>query len=683
MATLDNVQRSQGTVMATDIVWPVAVDDVPTVSLMSFEVEGDPTGNYPTFIPTPPGMPNLNHTRLVQISDPTTGRIEWIHYDYIDTSKGPGFFIDSNRFRFDPAKRDNGSRGRQRTAFAASDIPGGQLMTFPAQSRVIPVQTSLGTSHVLATGDVVTITPKAPGTGPNGRPWQACIRFAATDGFHPSAGTMPPADNSWDTVNNFFAFTEALPEEWPDDSFELIGWPGWSGNDIGPGGPAISSRNNQLLPYFTMPLAAAFSPGYSLGGNAQIWLGGDDTRHAFLQFPNNQPFDGVVDAVFAGAQPGGTSTASRQFAEDNLILRLGTGNGPELTSAQQWLDGAAQLATGVVVQCTNPIFEHDLGLVLIGGEVFAYERQHISSNWNATQRTAKLIGRGLLGSKPVIHRGPEPVLILPIGPVGRLVQPLNNTMTGEQEIFISTQSQKNPGANAVLNAPAVLLCAPDGQQMELIGMPERCVAPWLRGMYNTTLPQGSWPGSASGSGAPSDTLVIGWWPRYPSAFPNQQSPVWTALSPDQRSAMLRCRMYSWMGFPIRFHDTWLTGGSGLVDLALIDDGAGTFNVTAAALDQGFDWNGAIASGFTLTSGGNSQDASAIFSRFQQKAVDGVEVRVRWDYRSPPANIRQLGANGATAFLDAVATAGNTAPMLGKTRLRARAPAKILQVEEAR
>ncbi|HEX3132199.1 MAG TPA: hypothetical protein VHX44_01300, partial [Planctomycetota bacterium] len=556
------------------------------------------------------------------------------------------------------------------TAFAATDISGGQMMTFAMGCALILVQILLGTSHVLVTGDVVTITPKVPGSH---EPWQACVRFAATDGFNP-AGGLPPADNSWDTVNRYFAFSEPLKDNWADGQFELVGWPGWSGNDIGPGGPAISSRNNELLPFFTMPRAGAFTSG-------QVYFGGDDPRNPFVGKPGNQAFTGVIDALWTGVQPGGNG---RPFPQDNLVLRLGN-SGTDLTSAQQWLDAAA-LTGSVIIQTSNAVFEHDLGLVLIGGEVFAYERQNRPSN-DETRRTIRLIGRGLLGSQPVIHRGPEPALILPIGPVGRLVQALNQGGTNEQEFFVSTDNGKN-GRDAVLNAPALLLCSSDGTKMELIGTPNRCVAPWLRGMYNTES-QGSWPGSTNAGGNPSqDTLVIGWWPRYPSGLPNQQSTVWTGLSNDQRSAALRCRMYAWMGFPIRFHDTWLTGGNGLVDIELIDDGAGTFKVLASALDQGFDWNESVASDFTLRAGGGGQDASAIFTRFQRQAVDGVEVRVRWEYRMPPANPTKLNqggspGSGAALFLDQVAIAGNTAPMIGKVKLRARAPAKILQVEDAR
>jgi hypothetical protein len=211
--------------------------------------------------------------------------------------------------------------------------------------------------------------------------------------------------------------------------------------------------------------------------------------------------------------------------------------------------------------------------VQIGGEVFAYERQH-NPNGSTNGQVVRLIGRGLFGSTPVAHVGPEPVVILPIGPVTRLVQVLGN---GEQEVKLSQYSSKGSQTDEI-NAPAIMLCSPDSKnmKMELIAMPNRHTASWLRGMYNTVVqystgPQKGWPGNTSTSSTPTDTLAIGWWPRYPSGIHNQQT--WPS-SQTERSALLRCRMYGWMGYPIRFHDTWL-GGSGLASVELLDDGQGT------------------------------------------------------------------------------------------------------------
>lgn len=679
-----NVQRAQFGTTANIIIFPdvPTPDNVPLITLLSFEVDSNPIGTFPERIAPTPAVPNpFNEPLMVQISDPSTNRIEWISYDAMDDSKGAFFFINRDGFSFDAARRQRGNRARQRTAFAATDIPSGQAITFPGTSQVLPVQTSLDTSHVLLTGDVLTLTPKIPGSQPAR---QVCVRYAATDGFELS-GARPtvPGDNTWDTVNRFFAFTEKLQERWNDNTFEMIAWPGWCGNDLThPSGPNIT--NNRILPYFTMPLAGAFSRS----GNPEIYVGGEDTSKPFRQGSASTPGQFVIDGLYAGVQPGGNGNPAPR---DNLVSHFGSSVSnlkPVFDHAladkiEEWLGATPLSGNGLILRTTDRVFHRDLGLVSIGGEAFAFERQH-NVPPGEVGHIIRLIGRSLLGSKPIVHRGPEPVLVLPIGPVTRLLQPLAQGGNTEQELFVSPATNKSHNQHHVVNAPAMLLCSPDGTKMELIAAPNRCVAPWHRGMYNT-VPQGGWTGGTGAANAQTDTLVIGWWPRYPSGLPNRQANIWSA-GPQQVSALLRCRMYAWMGFPIRFHDTWLTGGNGLVDIEVIDDGVGTYNVLAAALDEGFAWDEAITNSFTLNPSGAGQDASSIFSRFQRRPVDGVEVRVRWEYRLPPANPTQGGgtnSNPATVFLDQVATAGNTAPMIGKVKLRARAPVKILQVEDAR
>lgn len=682
MGVLQNVQRGQLGTMPTSVTWPT----MPTnpmdynISLISFEVTGDTTGKYE--VPSVPPRPD-DPARLVQILDSQTGRIEWISYNQIETSKGPHFFLagrgfNGNIYTFNHLRRRDGHRARERTAFAGADLPGAPL--FPRGSRVIPVQTTLNRANLLLTGDVLTIVPKRPsGTV---RPYQVCVRYAATDGVHSTTvGARPPDDgNSWDTINPYFAFTEALPENWDHDTFELMSWPAWSGNDLSSNG-AVSG--NARLPAFSMPLAAAFSPGYTLGASPQFKIGGNDTNRPFLQSASSPAsFDGIIDALYAGEQVGGTAR-NNDAPEDNIIIRLGTNtnetaSNPRFASNTVWLPAGA--LTNIIVQSSNDVFRHELGIMQIGGEVFAYEQQR-TDNGNPHTRAARIIGRGLFGSKAVEHRGQEPIMILPIGPVARL---LNNLSSREDEVKISPRYNKRHDQDE-LNAPAIMMCSPNGTRMELVGMPNRLTAPWLRGMYNTK-EQGNWAGSTNynAGSVSTDTLVIGWWPRYPSALRAQAE--WPAGT-DERSAMLRCRMYSWMGFPIRFYDTWLKGGNGLLDIELINDGQGTFSVFAAALDKGFDWNTAVQSSFTLTPSSGPQDASAIFSRFQRQAVDGVEVRVRWEYRVPMADSSTITSSptdqNAVLFLDRVATAGNTAPMIGTVKLRARAPSKVLQVEETR
>ncbi len=669
--SLNNVVRAQYGTTAQLILWPdmPTPNNIPKLYLCSFEVDRNPIGEFPDYIPPVPGSPPpAQETLLVQLTDPMTQRIEWIHYTNLDASKGAFFFVDTNNeFGFDPARRSVGSRARQRTAFAATDLPGGNMIFFPAQSSVLPVQTTLDRAHVLVTGDLFTILPKQPA----GISQQACIRYAATDGFHQTAGTQPtmPGDNTWDTVNRYFSFTEKLSRKWNDNEFTMVSWPGWSGNDLTADGHGIPAGNNNLLPYFTLPLATAFSQSNS------VYFGGDDPGNSFANAPNVTPNSSgqlAVDALYAGVQPGGVG---RPNPFDNLVTAFGssaTSLTPVFVSTSQdklvpWLT-TAKLGNNVFIQTTNDLFGNDLGFIKIGGEVFAYERQ--TNAPNGGRHIVKLIGRSLLGSVATKHTGPEPVMVLPIGPVTRLVRPLNNS--GQpQEVFLTPHSRtrQNPDTHDDPNAPALMLCSSDGQQMELFAMPDRHTAPWLRGMYNTTMQ--NW---GTGNG---DTFVIGWWPRYPSGHPNKASTTWG--STDQSNALLRNRMYAWMGFPIRFHNMYLNGGNALVELSLLDDGAGTYNVSASAITEGFDWNESRNNNFQLSPTGAPMDVSSIFSRYADRPIDGVEVRVRFEYRNPPANPQ----TNVAAFLQQVAVNGNTAPMLGKTKLRARAPTKILHVEEAR
>ena len=681
--TLNNVVRAQLGTTAQLILWPNTAmptpDEIPNLYLCSFEVDSNPVGSFPPEI-TVPAQPLLPpwqrppppETLLVQLTHTATQRIEWIQYTDLAEQMGHFFFVDGiNEFRFDPARRSNGSRAQQRTAFAATDLPGGDIMIFDAQSSVLPVQTSLNRAHVLVTGDLFTILPKQP----TGNSQQACIRYAATDGFHLTAGTQPttPGDNTWDTVNRYFSFTEKLSRKWEDNDFTMVSWPGWSGNDLTAEGHGIPAGNNNLLPYFTMPLATAFAQSNS------VYFGGDDPGNTFANAPNVTPNASgqlVVDALYAGVQPGGVG---RPNPFDNLVAAFGTSatnmkpvyvqattNTP--AKSVTWLLATAKLSGNEFIQTTNDLFYNDLGLIKIGGEVFAYERQ--TNVQNGGRQIVKLIGRSLLGSVASPHTGPEPVMILPIGPVTRLVRPLREKGQPE-EIFLTPHSRTrlNPDTQDDPNAPALMFCSSDGQKMELFVMPDRHTAPWLRGMYNTTVQ--NW---AAGN---VDTFVIGWWPRYPSGHPNKASTVWG--SADQSNALLRNRMYAWMGFPIRFHNMYLNGGNALVELSLLDDGAGTYNVSASAITEGFDWNESRNNSFPLSPTGAPMDASSIFSRYAERPIDGVEVRVRFEYRNPPANPQ----SNVAAFLQQVAVNGNTAPMLGKTKLRARAPTKILHVEEAR
>lgn len=676
-STLNNVQRLQFATMPPPmppiVWWPVSGTPAPTITLLSFEVNGSPAGNY--YNPPDPLPPGWADWHLVQIMDPATGRIEWIKYNHIDVSKGPGFFLDRRGFRFDPLDRRLGpsSRGQQRTAFAPVDLGGtGAMLKFPADSRVIPVQNERvprqSRAHFISTGDVITIARKSTGAG-----HQVCVRYAATDGFSLSPGTPPPAGNTaspnhWDTINEFFAFTDALPDNYQVNDFQLMSWPAWSGNDLSPSGRIPVRANNYLSPS-TTPWANLMA--------GEFHLGGDDTGNSFLARGNNQNFDGVIDAVFSINQPGGTLSPNQQSHDDHVAFPR---NPPafqtewnsgtlrvDQPALAPWIAGPALSdINGVEVFTSAPVFSHQLGLVLIGGEVFAYERQPTqngSENWHH----AKLIGRGLLGSTPTTHSGYEPILTLPIGPVARLIQPLP---AGEQEVQISERRDKQRTRG--FNAPALAFHSPDPQapEVEIIGTAHELTAGWLHGMYNTPV-KGIWTQIGG-----LEPLVIGWWPRYPSGMPSQSSQAFSGF----KSQILRCRSYSWMGYPLRFRDTYFNRGDALAEVTLLSDGDGMYSVKAMALDQGFDWSQAFDSATTLTAGAGYQDASQAFARFDRKAIDGAELRIVWQYLTAPARPQ---ADRMGEYLAKIAAAGNTAPMLGKVKVRARAPTRVIQVEEAR
>jgi hypothetical protein len=642
--------------------------DVPHLYILSFEVDSNPIGSFPDFIPTIPNVPPpVQVPRLAQICDPTTHRVEWINYTHLSAMNGKFFFVDlRNEFGFDYTKRI-GSRARCRTAFAGTDLPSGNLLFFPAGSQVLPVQTNLGPGHVLVTGDMFTLLPLQPGTPSK----QVGIRYACTDGFHQTAGTRSPSAMSWDTINHYFTFTEKLNQKWNNNAYELVAWPGWSGQDL-TRGDNIMNRNASYLPQSTLPHALEFS------GNNIAYFGGEDPNHPFLRAVQRSKANVVIDSLYAGQQPGGINNNT---PKDNVVESYGGNNTANAVYLEDpntgnkfvtWLP-ASTLPNNFYIKVSNNIFPHatDFGFLDINGEVFAFEHEPGTSG-----NAVKLIARGLFGSQPIEHRGPEPVMYLPIGPVYMLDKPLANNI---QEVDISPHSKKRavPYTNIDPSAPALMLLDLQTQKMELITIPDRYSTPWLRGMYNT-MPQGNWQAQNGNTG----TLVIGWWPRYPSGHPHSSSPVWSG-SPQQKDIILRNRMYSWMSYPIRFYDTYLTNGSGLADITLLSDGEGTYNVSVMALDQGFEWSTSMNNAMPLTPGTAPTDVSAIFSRYNQRAVDGVEMRVRFEYAKPPSQVTSVTNGGVAQFLHEIARNGNTAPMIGKVKLRARAPTKIIQVEESR
>jgi hypothetical protein len=631
--------------------------DAFTVLLVSLEVTGDPTeaGRY-----KPTGE------CLFQLYDPSTeadGRAEWITYtdtvfitpDLLEattpaTTTGVGFFIDRiNGFNYDVATATTNpnastfSRGRERTRdpYSAS-LPLPLPTDFAAGTLVLPVQTEVDTAGSLVTsGDILTIAPRQPAV--LDKPIQVCVRYAPADGFSGTANTVV------DTHNHYFAFTTALPDgnTWncnaTTTAFDLLSWPCWnSEQDLSPYLPV--GGDNTLLPLTQMPWTRSLQTGFNTPGDARVYFGVLDDR----AYPTDTQFPGLIDMPQSGPMP---------------PLRVLTST---TTSGTIWLaktDGISQL-NGIKINYPNSTFPQKNGLVMIGDEVFAFERIDSPTDpADAPRATAKLIGRSLLGSRAVDHSLYEKMVFLPIGPVTELATALPIGATGH----VTFQGDR-------FDAPAYLICSPDGQDMELVSLPQTITAPWLRGMYGTA--PHNWPTPA---GTP---LVIAWWPRYPSAFPNPDAMGASALnlSPGDQSRLLRCRTYAWASFPVRYHDTYFYD----TDPFTIDfpprPPDSNVTISYAAMVNGLDWNFSMFkspyTGASVTPAPSGQlfTATPFASGGHALPVDGAEIRVIWQYANPP-----FTGTDAVAFLAQAATNANQAPMFGTAKIVARAPSKILAV----
>jgi hypothetical protein len=220
-------------------------------------------------------------------------------------------------------------------------------------------------------------------------------------------------------------------------------------------------------------------------------------------------------------------------------------------------------------------------------------------------------------------------------------------------------------------------------------------------------------------------LAIGWWPRYPSGYPQktpEDSHIANELKIEQRllankvppqflsadqltflkthAARMRCRSYAWAGFPLRFHDAQFKKLD-VPEVTILSDG-GIFDLYAVALDGTMDWN--VAGDFSKpddlteifasdrfmiledeklnTRLINPQDNIRLINGVPQprkdntRTVDGAELRIIWDYYDDP-----LPATASPAeWLQKTARNGNSAPMIGPVYLPARAPNKIISVE---
>jgi hypothetical protein len=692
----------------------------------SIELDGDPTqpnaydrvfssGNPFQAIAVDPEQQDYE-ARLIQFYDqrssstsPNGGRAEWLLYTSIDsrttypTSQPTGpsgantrmsFLLNIMVFRtalnptpqyevragfwFDKANR-TGARGRQRTAFAASDLSGySASLMFPAKTRVIPVQTNFDLAYVLEAGDIVTLTPTT--LRGSERPLQMCVRYSADDAF-PETLTSP--GYPWNVMNRYFAFTEPLPPitEWNPGNlnFHMLCWPCWTPDtDLSPLDTSTSWVPKRLG--WVLPWANAFYENYQPTGSAP-----ERVLKAFFT-AGGQGLPATVDAVQAGDQIGWT----RQVLGDGGNAQANSQGNTQVNvvaaNDTTWLS-EAPMTSRVAIRTDQPVFALPYGIVEIGGEVFAYKTDSQQDEIDATRpmnpdpvrnNQAWLIGRGLLGSVRRIHTGPELVLHLPFTQVAEIVDALPIGQVGPVTL------------DGYFSAPAMLLTSRNGDRMELTTMPNNHTASWLRGLYNTT--PVAW--NARPDANTFDNLApiaVGWWPRYPSAFPNRY-----ATTATDRGEYLRCRSYAWAGFPLRFHDCQFASINS-AQVTVLSNGEGLFDLDALGLDGTLDWNAAkivrlLSGDGTPTK--NAIDASATFSgpRFTAttdevinskleiangttKTVDGAELRVVWSYHDAP-----LTSGTPTQWLQRAALNGSRAPMIGPVYLRTRAPNKVLNVE---
>ena len=653
------------------------------VVLISQEITGDPMRSNAY---AGSGFVQLYDARLASNTATNGGRCEWLSYtrirsdtDYpLTPNQRVSFLINDigdgaptdntgaiGGFWFNPTFR-TGARGRERTAFAANDLDDYTVAKyqFPIGTRVIPVQTNIDISYLLESGDVVTLAPTVLGVGQ--QPLQMCVRFAADDGFPETRNDASPI-TSWNVMNRYFAFTEAIPDTWNPNNkpFHLLSWPCWTPElDLSPLNTSDSWTKNRLG--WVLPWANSYGLNFdSKSDYRQLFIGSLDNRAE----PTATGMAATIDALHAGDQAG---WQPNQLIQERIFTALGT----PVTRTTRWLDDKPLVAP-ILIAADQTVFAFPRGLVEIGGEVFAYRR--IGDNKTVDTiglNNAELIGRSLLGSTRRIHTGNEIILHLPINPVAEI-----NTA-------LSANHQGHVQMSGDFFAPAMLLTSRNGDQHEITVMPDSHSAPWLRGLYNTKpVPWVERTGAAPANLAP---IAIGWWPRYAPGLPQDTMD----RSAEQRGALLRCRSFAWANFPMRFHQNYFTGLE-VSSVNVIDSGDQLFDFKALALPGGFQWDEYVGSEVDITPTGATPRTTDVAGAFKTAlfnknagtsprfngggaigAVDGADLRVIWTYRDTP-----LASNTqAATWLQDAALSGNRAPMLGPVIIRGRAPSVILNVE---
>jgi hypothetical protein len=179
--------------------------------------------------------------------------------------------------------------------------------------------------------------------------------------------------------------------------------------------------------------------------------------------------------------------------------------------------------------------------------------------------------------------------------------------------------------------------------------------PWLRGLWRT--PVIDWSGDFDGADDAADIphLLIGWWPRYPSALPrNTLSSMPGHLSGEDfyYEALWRSRCFPWAAFPVSVLE--LTPETSTLTVS----GSGNIAIQSRATVGDFDW---------------PQDQRANFASLNDTKADGVELRAWWVY---------TGSNPSD-FDGLIGEINENPPLLEQVDLGVSAETLILERRDAR
>lgn len=616
------------------------------------------------------GDPNVFEPsdNLIQIESTGNGRIEWMKYDAIVRDLTP---ITTDRFfvSWDGWRRP--VRGQQRTVYAGDLLPGStttrwhtkiptsttlddNASVFGPSSIILPVQRRLNNSHMLATGDVVTLIDDTAQSAS-----QMAIRFAATDGYRNATNFMEPAPigsgvTTADVRNEFFTFTDEVPTYFTTaaTTMTILCGRGWSGLDLNPLNPITLKRGCMPLPSRSATATTLFA-----GGIGTAWF----------------------DSVLVTDQPGDL-VGSTAIGQMESILKL-PGNTYGGTWQESFTLDPDDLGCLIKIDSYQCVRQYR-GLLHLGSEVIAYDQDELLRNpspgstnrepgpWSSTLsyprgsgNWVRVIGRGLLGSTKQTHtvtvtsgnrRSGPAVIPLPFGPVEYMPEKLTSLLA---PIYNGSFSL----SNTLAAHPAILAVWPLGQEtggitqdtkVEFITATGYHITPWMRGLYGSEI--ADWSTEINGANWRKiqydekglRPLLIGWWPRWPSALPKNKP---ASFNDQDWSAGQRSRFYLSTSFPMRM--------DGMTDLVLNStlpsDPGNFFELHSNILRQGFDCP-------TLPS----------FTG----PYDGMECKVTWHYKNQ---------SSTSTFLDLIKILNNTPPGISDIELEAKAPCIRYEHSDAR